>query len=526
VTVSVDPSGLAAGTYYGLVQVNALGGANSPQVLTVFLQVLPVGAQVAGVVQPSHLVFTATTGGESPSSQVIQLYNIVSAAKSYSAQLSGDAGLSLITLPRNATLNPQHPTTVVVQPVTNALNAGVYNGALTLQFSDGIVGAVQVTVIVSDSGASTASSTASRPRPAGAAATCTPTQLFPALTTLGETFTVSAGWPTALAVNVKDDCGNAMQPTGSVTVSFSDGDPPLTLLSQGAGAWENTWATGNTAATGVTLKIHADNLHGVTGDAVVAGTLASQQQPPVFDASGISSAAVGQAFTALAPGSAISIYGSRLAESTAQPTSLPLPTQLVDTQVFVAGTTNGGTSTGLINLPLFYVSENQVNAVVPFEVGVNTQLQLLVQRGTTYSTPVQVNVAQAQPAMFSSTGLPGGAGLIYVYPLGGGPPYLISPNAPAHTGDTIVIYCTGLGAVNPGVADGAAPGSQSTTVNTAQLMVGEQSAQVAFAGLTPGFAGLYQVNAVLPSGSQTGANVPIILAIDGQVSPPITIPIE
>jgi uncharacterized protein (TIGR03437 family) len=328
-------------------------------------------------------------------------------------------------------------------------------------------------------------------------------------------------------VNVKDDCGMPLQATGSsVTVSFSNGDPLLSLQSQGGGSWEGTWPTGNASSTSVSLKIHAANSQSVTGDEEVAGSLASQQQPPLFDKSGITSVAAAVSFTALAPGAAISIFGSRLAESTAQ-AQLPLPPQLVDTQLFLTGTTTSSGSTELLNLPLYYVSQNQVNAIIPYEVSVNTTLQLLVQRGATYSVPVQIDMAQAQPAVFSSGGVPGSAGLIYVYPLGGGQPYLASPSAPAHAGDTIVLYCAGLGDVNPAVTDGAAPGTQlSNTLSTPQLMVGGQSAQVNFAGLSPGFAGLYQVNAVVPSGTQTGANVSVTLTIDGQTSPLITIAIE
>ena len=325
----------------------------------------------------------------------------------------------------------------------------------------------------------------------------------------------------------KDDCGMPMQTTGSVTVNFSDGEPSLPLQSQGSGSWENTWQTGNASLTGVTLKIHAADPQGITGDAEVSGSLGSQQQPPVFDKSGITSAAAAVSFTALAPGAVISIYGSRLAENTAQAQTLPLPPQLVDTQVFVAGTTAGGGSTGLLNLPLYYVSQNQVNALVPYEVSVDTSLQLLVQRGTTYSVPVQIDMAKAQPAVFSSGGVPGSAGLIQVYPVKGGQPYFASASAPAHAGDTIVLYCTGLGAVNPGVTDGAPPGQQlSRTTSTPQLVIGGQSAQVNFAGLAPGFAGLYQVNAVIPSGTQTGANVSVTLAIDGQTSPLITLGVQ
>jgi uncharacterized protein (TIGR03437 family) len=149
-----------------------------------------------------------------------------------------------------------------------------------------------------------------------------------------------------------------------------------------------------------------------------------------------------------------------------------------------------------------------------------------MQRGTTYSMPVQIDMAQAQPAIFSSGGTPGSLGLIYVYPVAGGSPYLMSASAPAHAGDAIVLYCAGLGAVNPPVPDGAAPGQLSYTAGTAQLTIGGQSAQVTFSGLAPGFAGLYQVNAVVPSGTQTGAGVPATLAISGQTSPPITIAIQ
>jgi len=80
--------------------------------------------------------------------------------------------------------------------------------------------------------------------------------------------------------------------------------------------------------------------------------------------------------------------------------------------------------------------------------------------------------------------------------------------------------------VNPGVADGAAPQQLTNTASTPQLMVGGQMAQVKFAGLAPGFAGLYQVNAVVPSGTVTGPNVSVTLSIDGQTSPPITMPVE
>jgi trimeric autotransporter adhesin len=515
-TVTVNGSALPAGTYYGLLRVDAPGAANTPQVLTVVLLVLPANTPVPPVVQPSQLVFTAPAGGESPSSQTVQVYNIVPEPKSFQSQVSPPIpGLSVTTLPQASTLDPQQPTSIVVQPFTSGLSAGVYNEALTLQFSDGSVSAVNASVIVTNAAATNTSAIQgeARPgRPANAGASC-PTKLILTLTTLGQGFTVPAGSPTALIVNVVDNCGNPMPATGSVTVNFSNGDSQLSLLPQGGGNWEYTWLTGNASLTGVTLTIRAASPQGLTGNETVTVNLASQQQQPVIDPSKIFSAFAAVPFTALAPGSVISIYGNYLAQNTAQ-AQTPLPPQLVDTQVFVTGM-----PTGLIPLPLYYVSQTQVNAIVPYEVAVDTSLDLIVQRGTTLSSTVPILVAQAQPAMLSG-------GVYDAVPSDGGQPYFVSPTAPAHAGDTIELYCTGLGAVNPSVVDGAEPLQLTYTAGTPQLMIGGQSAQLKFSGLAPMFAGLYQVNAVVPSGTKTGATVPVTLSIDGQTSPVVTIAIQ
>ncbi|MGA2599873.1 MAG: hypothetical protein ABSH09_23105, partial [Bryobacteraceae bacterium] len=77
-------------------------------------------------------------------------------------------------------------------------------------------------------------------------------------------------------------------------------------------------------------------------------------------------------------------------------------------------------------------------------------------------------------------------------------------------------YVTGLGSVTPTVADGAAPSNTtlSTVDDDVAVFVDGQQATVAFAGLAPGFAGLYQVNFVVPSGVTPSSLVYLDISTD------------
>jgi len=515
VQVSVNPAGLAAGQYYGLVRVDAPGAANTPQVLTVFLQVLPAGTDIGAIVQPANLLFTAVAGGESPGSQNLLVYNMVATAKSFQSLVSADPGLNLVTLPTNATLDPQQPASIVVQPFTSGLAAGVYNGAVTLQFSDGRVQSVNAQVIVTAGDSGSPEDAKSRAAESNA---CTPTKLLPSLTTLGQSFAVSAGWPVWLGVNVEDDCGTPLE-AGSVSASFSNGDPTVALQSLKGGYWEGTWPTSNNSLAQVTVTLQAQNpQQQISGKLEVSGALQSPANPPVFPQAGVVSAASFQPYVALAPGGIISIYGNFLAEETASSVP-PLLTELpeTDTQVFIQGRLAA----------LYYVSQTQINALVPYEVPANTtNQQVLVQRGLTYSLPVAVNVAAAQPAIFNC----GGQGCIVAVRNEGSTQvqFLADPATPAQPGDALVIYCAGLGAVTPPVADGYLPGSQLSTIpnSAVQVMIGNEAVPPFFAGLSPRYPGLYQVQVIVPPDVATGSAVPVTLNILGQTSPPLTIAIQ
>jgi uncharacterized protein (TIGR03437 family) len=81
---------------------------------------------------------------------------------------------------------------------------------------------------------------------------------------------------------------------------------------------------------------------------------------------------------------------------------------------------------------------------------------------------------------------------------------LVTTANPAKRGDTVLVYLTGLGAVNPAVGDGVAspstPPLSQVTLTPQQLIVyiNGEPADVQFAGLAPGFPGLYQINVTIP----------------------------
>jgi uncharacterized protein (TIGR03437 family) len=396
----------------------------------------------------------------------------------------------------------------VVQPLVDYLKPGTYQGTLTLQFSDGRVSAIGITFVVTPAGTvSTANSRTTRIRPADTTVTCTATQLVPKLTTLGPGFNVPAGFAQGLEAKVVDDCGSALQ-TGTVYVYFSNGDAPVKLNSLNTGRWDGTWVAGAQQVSQVTLTVEAHDVQGqLKGSNTVTGGLGALQAPPQVSPGGIVSAA-NYATTPVAPGGVISIFGTRLSDGTAAAQVLPLPTMLDGTMVTITGKT-GGNGSETLTMPLYYTSDGLLNALMPYGVDLNANQQLLVQRDATYAAPVYVNVAAAQPAVFMANGGP------LITDTDG---KLINAQNPAHAGQVIVIYCSGLGAVNTPVDDGAAASTADATVNPVTVNIGGKDAAVYYAGLSPSSAGLYQVNVTVPSGTPTGDTVPLTISLAGQAS--------
>ena len=507
--VSVNAAGLDAGIYYGEVRISAPEADNSPQSVMAVLNVLPAGSDPGPIVQPSGLVFTAEAGGGSPGSQTVLVSNLTGDPLSFSSGRLAQGGANwFASLPADAVVPGGGSVRVVVQPTIAGLAPGVYRGTLTLLFGGGASRTISLLLVLKPS-AGTLST-------AHAAGACVPSRLFPMFTSLGIETSVPVGWPNQMVVRVVDDCANPML-SGNVVVDFSTSDPQLSLTSARDGNWIGLWQVRNTSLSQVTLKVSAEQpdlkIHGATE---ITGGLQQNQDPPVLRSAAVMSGASFLPQAPVAPGSLISIFGSRLADGDNSATTLPLPFELSGTVVALAG----------VPLPLVRVSESRIDALVPYEVAVNTRLQMIVRRGASFAVPELVTVAPTQPAIFTKDQTGTGQGIVF----GVGPDgstSLAEPGNPVKAGDTVLLYCAGLGAVDPPVPAGSVvPDSPAPrAIGTVSLNIGGVDAPVSFAGLLPGLTGVYQVQAAVPAGV-AGDAVSVVLTVGGQASPPVTMAVR
>ena len=191
---------------------------------------------------------------------------------------------------------------------------------------------------------------------------------------------------------------------------------------------------------------------------------------------------------AVSPGALVSIFGTQLAADTAQAPVLPLPTTLVGSSVEI--TAAGATSM----IPLWFVAPGQINAQLPYGLAIGA-VQIRVRTGAGLGAATSVNILATSPALFTIT--QDGLGRPFVTK----PDYsLITSETPLKPGDVRLLFLGGLGATNPAIAAGAAPGDGDAggplnrAVAQTSVAFLNASLPVEYAGLAPGFPGLYQVN--------------------------------
>jgi uncharacterized protein (TIGR03437 family) len=216
----------------------------------------------------------------------------------------------------------------------------------------------------------------------------------------------------------------------------------------------------------------------------------------------------------LSPGEFVTVFGSNLASATLQ-ASAPYPTVLSGVTVTVNG----------ISAPIYLVSQNQINFLVPYAVTGSTA-NIVVKNSTGTSNTVTLPLATTSPGIYSVDYSGAGYGVILHADYS-----LVSPGSPATRGETVQMFLTGLGAVKPAVADGvAAPSNPLSNValTASQLTVymNGQPAAVQFAGLAPGFSGLYQLNVTVPPNLMALGQVDVAINTPDAFHDQVFIPVQ
>ncbi|MGD0869223.1 MAG: S8 family serine peptidase [Bryobacteraceae bacterium] len=227
---------------------------------------------------------------------------------------------------------------------------------------------------------------------------------------------------------------------------------------------------------------------------------------PAIDAGGILDGASFTPGRAVAPGSIISIFGTHLSDTIASALQFPLPLG-IDGVAFSFDIPSAG-----VSLPahFHYVSPTQINLQAPWELANYPSATVKVIIKYTYSPEYTLSLATYSPGFFSYQA----NGQLAADALDLSNNQVTSTN-PVARGSTVQLFLNGLGPVNHQPADGwPATDASSTTVSNPSISIGGQPATVTFSGLAPGYADLYQVNAVVPSGIGTGAQ-PITCSIGG-----------
>jgi len=209
---------------------------------------------------------------------------------------------------------------------------------------------------------------------------------------------------------------------------------------------------------------------------------------PSYSAAGIVNASNYSAGP-FAPGSVVTIFGSGLARSAA---SIPasdnaaaLPFELNYARVYVQDQV----------APVLFVSPGQINFVVPYEQPAGAVNVRVVTEGIS-GPEVVIQLGSAAPALFA-----GPDGYALATNAAG---KLLTADAPAHAGEIIVIYATGLGRTSPQPATGEIPhyAGQMTAFPSLKITLAGRAVDpmlIKYAGLTPGYAALYQINLEVPA---------------------------
>jgi uncharacterized protein (TIGR03437 family) len=485
ISIALDTSSLAAGSYTGTVTLTDSSAIDAPQSISVTVQ---VGGDV-----PSNLVFDLAPGGSTSSS--------FTTGSAVTAKVSASTPWLAVT---SATV--LGVTTVTVQATaSSSMAATAYNGTVTISGSSFAQDNKAISVVLN---------------------VTTEPIVQPSSTTVS--FNIAQG---------------ANQQTIPVAITNA-GQDTLTVSSvTAAAANSGTWLSVASVSGGITITANPSGLtpDTYTGTVTVASNainnsvvipvqlIVATPGPPVAFAGGVVNNGTFGSGEPIAQGDITAVFGSQFTYGAPQSaTSLPLLDTLGGVQVLVNG----------IAAPLFYVSPGQINFEMPIDAATG---QSALGFGPNGAGTVQV-VRNGQPGNLVYVDINAHVPQFILF---NGGPYAIMttlqgaltgiPSNPVKIGDTVVIYAIGFGPTTTPVQSGAAsPSSPLAYVpGTTEVCFGVETpffqapcAKPLFSGLAPGFVGLYQINVTIPSGIATGNSTMALLEVDNLLSSSVQLAVQ
>lgn len=491
----VNAAGVGAGQHYALVKVSSPEAPNSPQYLVVVLQLAPPdGPPAPGFSQTGFFFVSRFPGGLD--SQPLILGASSAAPLGFQAATQVYQGASWLSVtPTRGDLSTSSPAQLLLAAGAG-LPAGVYRGSAVFSLGGAAPRGVHLALIAPDADPEA----------------CRPASLVPLPLNLPDGFEVRAGIPAPLTVRVVDDCGAAA--SGALAAAtFSSGDPAVVLGHLGNGVFAGVW-TPRAPVVNMSVNVRAwypDSPIPASGSTEVTGTVLDHRAPELARF-GIVSNLYPRAAAPLAPGTIVQIHGRNLASRVSQP-------GLVENRLPDA---YGGVSVlvGASRAPLYYLSSGQINAQIPVELLAGRQYQVVVSSSGAVSLPEPVDLALASPAIAAFADGRAIAQDSYFR--------LIDRTNPARPGDYVVIYLVGMGMTNPMVPSGS-PAPRwfrlAECVFKPEVRLDGRAAEIVFAGLTPDFVGLYQINFRVPQDARAG-DLKLVVVQEGVSSNEAILPVR
>ena len=324
--------------------------------------------------------------------------------------------------------------------------------------------------------------------------------------------------PGLLSFNVMTG-SNSVYGTGPTALCVSSGAVPLALsiqisTSDGAGWLHVTPAA---VTTPVCLKVSVDATAlppgPYSGNIVITGGQQSVTVPVAVTVTptapvqemllGSVASAASEIPAAVSPGEIIAIHGQNLGPMVPAGPSVDAKGQF-STAVAGVHVLIGG-----IPAPILYASQNEINTVVPYEVAGQSTLSVQVQSVNGFAPAWDIPSAASAPGIFTADGTGVGGGAILNQDNS-----LNTISNPAFAGTVIQIFATGEGLTNPPGKTGSVAQDLHQPVLPVIVMIGGIQAQVVYAGSAPSeIEGLFQVNAIVPTGIPVSDTVPVVLKV-------------